>query len=1122
MPFHSLYTGNAHLTDLSQARDLGRLLREQPDLQLDFTGIESVTPEFAAELCRVIVQTHGPDALRSALLLQTMAFPVLAVFVPAMQAAATAPVIEQHDSPADDASRSTHHDGRTQYSSFNPFAGLEAVQQQYLRYVHTFQTFRNPQISAWVGERVNQGTLLWRDPTVQLGRFYRQGLTFDALEGLGLHPATRHCFTVTRGDRTAEPVQLYKHQSDTICAILGLPDPQSPISNPQSTNAIVATGTGSGKSFCFGIPIVSECLRLRDQGVRGIKALIVYPMNALANSQYADFAQRLAGSGLKLALYTGDTPTGRDEALEQHRRVYGRPPLDSEVISRVDIQGQDDSGTMPDILMTNYVQLELILTRFEDRKLFGQPGVLRFLVLDEIHTYTGKRGADVACLIRRLKQHTNTIGRLRCIGTSATVQSEGAAGDERRIIAGFAARLFGEPFAAEGVIVEEYLPPFGQEDGLTALPPEVQVTPEMLAAFDGSMAAARPLVEALLGRTLHDDEATPAGLGALLRRQPTAVAVEHGLSGGSRDLTALAQAYRENYRPAADLLACRREIQAALLAGMVAEVADEDGTLRRWFVPKLHAFFSQGRSISACLYLDRDRHTHLNDRGDRTCAACAAEGRPDTSTFPLYFCRACGQEFYSVAVQGDGSLVAHEMDGEHEGTAAYLYPGRFDPADVPLPENWLTPTGRVRQGYGEAVPENRSYCPTCNRLDGECDHAGRHDVAIVDEPLLMCPACGVHYTRQTTEFNKLFTYGSVGRSTATDVLISNILTELPPAERKLIAFSDNRQDTALQAAHINSLQRRIAFRRALYRALVEAGRPLDLSDAGPALFAVQQRYGLLPRYRDEERAYGQDPHADERYQKYLAYLTVQELERTHRRLHQNLEDVGLVQVSYRGLDEFAADTAAWRGIPALADLDTDRRYDYSARLPGHPAPTAGDCLSAGPAAAGLPQRGAEPAPRRCADPQRGVEDHGLLRRGAQRGRRAVYPGLQLHRHQHRTGLMDQARPGAVARRGGRDGGAGRGRLSQSPRRVPGQTDREPGRPLAAAAFRPGHDQPRRDRASPAYRQPAIWPAGSAARCMPSAACASAPPPRARCWPKRTWATTTSAGNTAGRWIRPLP
>ena len=203
----------------------------------------------------------------------------------------------------------------------------------------------------------------------------------------------------------------------------------------------------------------------------------------------------------------------------------------------------------------------------------------------------------------------------------------------------------------------------------------------------------------------------------------------------------------------------------------------------------------------------------------------------------------------------------------------------------------------------------------------------------------MCPACGVHYTRQTTEFNKLFTYGSVGRSTATDVLISNILTELPPAERKLIAFSDTaRTPRCRRRASIAAAAHRLP--PAPHPCPGRSGRPLDLSDAGPAL-AVQQRYGLLPRYRDEERADGPGPHADERYQKYLAYLTVQELERTHRRLHQNLEDVGLVQVSYRGLDEFAADTAAWRGHPAWP-ISTPIGATISARLPGHPAPTAGD------------------------------------------------------------------------------------------------------------------------------------------------------------------------------------
>ena len=117
-------------------------------------------------------------------------------------------------------------------------------------------------------------------------------------EGL-LHAGTPDCFTAEAGNRLAP------RSTPTGTS----PKPSAPSYRPET---IVATGTGSGKSFCFGIPIVSECLRMRDQGVRGIKAVIVYPMNALANSQYDDFARRLAGSGLKLARYTGDTFTNPD------------------------------------------------------------------------------------------------------------------------------------------------------------------------------------------------------------------------------------------------------------------------------------------------------------------------------------------------------------------------------------------------------------------------------------------------------------------------------------------------------------------------------------------------------------------------------------------------------------------------------------------------------------------------------------------------------------------------------------------------------------------------------------------------------------------------------------------
>jgi ATP-dependent helicase YprA (DUF1998 family) len=764
----------------------------------------------------------------------------------------------------------------------NSFSVLHDVQSAYLTYVHTFQKFKNPAIQDWVAERVRSGTLLWKEPYVELSRPFASGETFDELIATGLlHPHTARCFTVEPGNRAAPPVRLYRHQSEAIRAILGAPSPPgSPLPEGEGlgvragSNTIIATGTGSGKSFCFGIPIVSEALRMRDQGIRGIKAIIVYPMNALGNSQYEDFARRLAGSGLKLALYTGDTKYSPAEALEQYQAIFGRDqPFDSELLSRQEIREQ-----LPDVLMTNYVQLELLLTRFEDLVLFplAHRGVLRFLVLDEIHTYTGKRGADVACLIRRLKEHTGTTGKLRCMGTSATVES-GEGEDACAVVADFATQIFGESFDPQHVIGETYAP---LPDDLPPL----------------SRAIAEVLTE------------TPQTVGQV----------------------------------AGCLGVPRAEVEEALA---------DSSTL----APKLHAFFSQGRAITACIRGQGDATggPHLNDRGERTCPVCATLGRPDVPTFPMHFCRACGQEFFGVALTGDGVLHPRDLNAlEYEGTACYLYPAHHDPNATPLPENWLTPTGNVKSRYQDAAPDNRLYCPDCNHIlpvvaaggrpmphttrnmPHACAHPSPIPVCLVPAPLLLCPACGIAYDRRVREFNKLFTFGTVGRSTATDVLIGNTLARLPESERKLIAFSDNRQDTALQAAHINNLQKRLAFRRALYHTLqahgcTEAkGESMELADVGLRLFRAQQVANVLPEFRRDRRAYGRDRQAEQRYQRYLEFATLADLQATHRHTHQNLEDVGLLVVGYNGLDEFAADDQVWTGVPVLGELDADIRYDY--------------------------------------------------------------------------------------------------------------------------------------------------------------------------------------------------
>lgn len=842
-------------TDLALARELGRLLQQEEN-RLDFSGVDSIDPAFLTELLAAFLQAGSLPALSRALVQETMAPQVM---MAVMQTAfnipqprpvpATPPPPAAPPAPADSPAPPAD-------TPVDPFAVLRQVQADYKAYVETFQQFQNPEIRQWILDKIETGDLLWKQPFIQLARPFELGDRLEALAAEGvLHPQIPGIFRRDPADPSSKPIHPRLHQSQAIRKILA------------GRNVIVATGTGSGKSFAFGIPIISEALKRKAQGVRGIQAVIIYPMNALANSQYDEFARRLHGSGLRIALYTGDTADGPGEALQRYREAAGRSqPYDCEVLSREEIQ-----ASPPDILMTNYVMLELLLTRFEDRVLFGQPGVLQFLVLDEIHTYSGSRGADVAALIRRLKQHTQTAGHLRCIGTSATVESgatNGGAGNGRRetaeqAIARFASDLFGELFEPADVVTETYAP-----------------LPAGLAPEDLRLAGAiqRPRSITDLSRELEIDP---------------------------------------------------REIEQRLLR------------LEK-LPPKLHAFFSQGRAISACL--DKEQ-PHLNDRGELECPVCAEQGRK-RPTYMMVFCRSCGQEYYSVSQSPDGRLASAELDSvEAAGRLGYLLLQPWDDQANPLPGEWLTPTGRLQQKYSEVVPEHGLVCPDCGvyfaheeqnhpplRSTPSCNHK-KIAAVFVPAPFLFCPSCGIVHDRRSREFNKLFTFGTVGRSTATDVLISAQIRTLPAGQRKVIAFSDNRQDTALQSAHMNSLHNRFTFRRALFQALNRskawAGgeQSLDLTSIGQEIFETLSEQGQLPNYNKSQRVYGRDRQADEQYQQYLAFLTLQELGGTHRRTHQNLEDVGLLAVSYWGLDEFAADEAAWAGIPEMENASTARRFD---------------------------------------------------------------------------------------------------------------------------------------------------------------------------------------------------
>jgi hypothetical protein len=192
-----VFRGGETIDDVTYGRELGQQVWQE-NAQLDFSGVVGVSAEFARELCRTVLQRRAMATLQNALVMQTMAQPVQATFFPIMMEAMSGTLTAAREVEPE-SSATVDDDG-----NFDVFAGLAAIQASYRRYVETFQQFLNPTIRDWVGERVADGTLLWKDPTIQLSRRFEDGDTFAQMVTNGLlHPATAHCFTVEAGDRTA-------------------------------------------------------------------------------------------------------------------------------------------------------------------------------------------------------------------------------------------------------------------------------------------------------------------------------------------------------------------------------------------------------------------------------------------------------------------------------------------------------------------------------------------------------------------------------------------------------------------------------------------------------------------------------------------------------------------------------------------------------------------------------------------------------------------------------------------------------------------------------------------------------------------------------------------------------
>ncbi len=774
------------------------------------------------------------------------------------------------------------------------FSLRDSVVREYEQFATSFTKIFAADIRSQV-DAIYAEKRYWPEPLIQVNPNYKRATTVaDLVAGGALDPGCAEIF----------PISLYKHQEEAI-ALAG-----------DGESFVVTTGTGSGKSLCFFIPIVNAVLREKRRSAdRSTRAIVIYPMNALANSQLEE-----------LAKYIPDRPGGRPVTFARYT-------------------GQDDDDVRqgiadhpPDILLTNFMMLELLMTRQDeiDRKVIGNCAGLQFLVLDELHTYRGRQGADVALLVRRVRERLS--GDVQCIGTSATMKSEGSQEERNSAVAKVASKLFATTIQASGVIgetLERVTDPLQTQDTIRPL--------------------LGPAIDAGIDVTISDAE---------LRLHPLAVWVETRLGVTRTDANpAWHRAAPLTVTEACELLSqdsgrdaktCSLALRQLLLVSSTPERERTPGstTEKSFFAFKLHQFISgAGHAFST---LEPPGRRSVTVEGQRFYPEA-----PEKRLYAAHFCRQCGQEYHPVRIvveegrkvvlarsiddavaeddvpaeKGATKSPAPKDDGADKEELGFLTVQptdgdfEFKNEDTDYPEAWrdTDAAGNVR-----IKSDYRKWKVRAERVEPDGKLGTGTPVWFFPGKFRFCLRCDDVHSGSSRDRNRLASLSAEGRSSATTVLVASVLrwmhgldSGLHAYTRKLLGFTDNRQDAALQAGHFNDFLFVSLVRAGFLGALDAAG--LDGLGAEQIGLAQQRALGFDrsdPEIRAEwlqeaDLAGFHRMEAEKTLREVLAYRAWFDQRRGWRYTNPNLEQLGLLAVEYRGLEEFAADEARFASCPDI-------------------------------------------------------------------------------------------------------------------------------------------------------------------------------------------------------------
>jgi superfamily II DNA/RNA helicase len=733
----------------------------------------------------------------------------------------------------------------------HPIKALEDVLAEYEDYIRTEFRAKDPALREALEHELSAPLFLAQEPFYQAHRPFKSGKRWRDL------PLDAKLAGVLENRSRSEAA--YLHQSQAIETLLA-PDP-----HPHPV--VVSTGTGSGKTEAFLLPVIENALRDNVLFSKsGLTAILIYPMNALANDQRQRISEYLREAGLE-----------GDLRIEQYDRGTSQS------------KREEMRSNPPHVLLTNYVMLEYLLVRPADREGIFANHRCRFIVLDEVHTYRGALGSNIALLMRRLRLHLRNAKqdwkpdvsgaersarypKLIPVGTSATIKSM----DEENLPHDELVRLRDEAVQEFfGVLTGEQpsdIRVFGEELIDVPTPPEAvyPVHAGRVDTHDLELSDEKVVHKALCDLT---GSAPSTSLEDIVKRYRLLWDLNHFLIRKPMSVGQIVETIQQDVdeRRTTSSGDLRAEIEAALALG--AALPDGiAGSLRL----RAHRFIRGGWKFHRCVNPECGK---LYPMGEEKCSVC------EHSTAPLYLCRNCGADYLRMI--GDTEKGALRPSTDEKATPEWMLyePARFESTGIDEEAEESEISGESGNGRTRLQHVPTSFQPRLKQgsFDPKSLQFSLDDTDYAMKVWLMperkrCLCCG-----SSAGSRSIITPVTLGTSAAVKVLGEGLTESLADAHAKskegdskerLLIFSDSRQDAAHQARFIIFASRYDRMRRNLMSVLPEDRSPMafqkiveKLGEAGMQNhdnpYAPREDEYLSPEHGERMLAWEEAPLLDE-------------------------------------------------------------------------------------------------------------------------------------------------------------------------------------------------------------------------------------------------------------------